>query len=446
VTGVEQPDTNLTDLLDAYGRISNTGADVVRIIVYWDKAEPQKGSFDWTEPKKQISNAIDKGLDPLVTVWRAPAWAETGSTGDSGTRKPDAAAFGAFAHAIATKFPAVHRWEAWNEPNEPHFLSPQIVNGKPYSPTLYRGLLNAFADGIHSVRSGDTVAGGSLSPRFKIAPLAFMRGVFCLNSKNEKAASCPVHVDAWTHHPYTNGGPFTKQGTPDGVSLGDLRRMHKTLRAAVKSGNVKTTKSSVQFWVSEFSWDSDGPDPYAVPMRLLTRWVAEALYQSYRSGVSLFVWHQLRDRPLTKSPYQSGFYFCGRASTSDDDPSSSSYCGDGAMLARDVAKSSSIRAFRFPFVAYAKNGRVRVWGRTPDGAAHSVTIKRKVSGHWRRVKTLQADGSGIFSSKWGSSDRKHSYEAFISSPDSHSAPFSLKRPRAFTFQKSLWGCGGSIAC
>ena len=446
VTGVEQPNTNTTDLRDAYGRISNTGAGVVRIILYWDSVQPSAtGSYQWTEPDKQIGNALAQGLDPLVTVWRAPAWAEHGSTGERGTRKPDAPAFGAFARALANHYPAVHRWEAWNEPNQPHFLQPQTRNKKPYSPVLYRDLLNAFAKGIHAVDPGDTVAGGALSPRYKIAPLAFMRKLFCLTSRNKRAARCPVHLDAWSHHPYTNGGPFAKQVTPDGVSLGDLPRMRSTLRAAAAAGNIVTKKPAVGFWISEFSWDTDGPDPDAVPMRLHTRWVAEALYQSYRSGASLFVWHQLRDRPLKTSPYQSGFYYCGNSSVADDDPSSSSFCRDGAMLDRDEAKSSTIRAFRFPFVAYAKNGRVRVWGRTPDAKAHTVAIKRKVSGHWRLVKSIPANANGIFAASWRSSDRRHVYQAYASS-DANSAPFSLRRPKGFKFDKSMWGCGGFIAC
>jgi polysaccharide biosynthesis protein PslG len=437
VTGVEQPDTNTTDLQNAYGRIRGTGARVVRIIVYWNSVEPSHGSFKWTEPDKQIGNALSQGLDPLVTVWRAPAWAENGSTGDPGTRKPSPAAFGSFAHALASRYPQVHRWEAWNEPNEPHFLQPQ-------RPAFYRQLLNAFSDGVHGVDPNDSVAGGGLSPRFRIAPLAFMRGLFCLTASNQRARSCPVHLDAWSHHPYTNGGPFTKQGTPDGVSLGDLKRMHRTLRAAARAGNVRTNNGSVQFWVSEFSWDSDGPDPHAVPMRLLTRWVAEALHQSYVAGVSIFVWHQLRDRPITQSPYQSGFYFCGSPGTADDNPSDSSYCRDGAVLDRDAPKTSSIRAFRFPFVAYAKKGRVRVWGRTPDAAAHRVTIKRKVSGSWKTVKRLKANGRGIFSSSWRSGDATHLYEALASG--SQSVPFSLKKPKPFRFDMSMWGCGGFIAC
>src|SRR4030095_1204628 len=134
-----------------------------------------------------------------------------------------------------------------------------------------------------------------------------------------------------------------KQGSPDGVSMGDLPKMRKTLKAAAVSGNVLPAKSSMPFWISEFSWHTDGPDPDAVPMALHARWVSEALYQAWRSGVTLFVWHQLRDRPFPSTQYPSGLYFCGRASTSDD---RNSRCAASGYYAHDRRKTGSVLSFR----------------------------------------------------------------------------------------------------
>ena len=129
-------------------------------------------------------------------------------------------------------------------------------------------------------------------------------------------------------------------------------------------------------------------------MKRHARWVSEALYQAWRSGVTLFVWHQLRDRPFPATQYQSGLYFCGMASTSDD---VNNRCAQSGYYVHDRPKTGSVLSFRFPFVAYAKHGRVKVWGRTADGRPHKVVVERKVSGKWRRVKTLPADGHGILS-------------------------------------------------
>ena len=440
-TAIEQPDASLTDLRGAYPRIRGAGAKYVRIILYWDIAQPTRTSYNWTEPDKQINEAIAAGLTPLVTVWRAPRWAERSTKGEAGTRDPDPVAFGNFARQLALRYRNVHYWEAWNEPNLDHFLSPQMRHRHRYSPGLYRHLLDQFWLGVHSVDANAHVAGGGLARRYKIPPLQFIRDVFCLNDRLKAVGSCPVHLDAWSHHPYTNGGPFKKQGSPDGVSMGDLPRMRKTLTAAAGSGNALPAKKSIPFWISEFSWDTDRPDPDAVPMALHARWVSEALYQAWRSGVTLFVWHQLRDRPFPSTQYQSGLYFCGKASTRDD---VNSKCARTGYYVHDRRKTGSVLSFRFPFVAYAANGHVKVWGRTADGRQHQVVIERKVSGKWRRVKTLPADGHGILSGKWRSSDRKHVYRARVPGA-AHSNGFSLKKPRGISLPNT-WGCGGTISC
>ena len=50
--------------------------------------------------------------------------------------------------------------------------------------------------------------------------------------------------------------------------------------------------------MTEFSWDSNPPDPKGVPAVLEGRWVAEALYRMWSAGVSLVTWFTLRDQPV----------------------------------------------------------------------------------------------------------------------------------------------------
>jgi len=452
MTAVEQPYVPAADMPTANSRIRAI-TKYTRIILYWSDIAPTRPSsptnpsdpaYKWVDSRAdlRVQGALDAGLTPLVTIWKAPSWAEDRSVygGEPGTVNPSPQAFGNFAEAIAKRYPQVHFWEAWNESNLDHFLTPQVVDGKQVSPDIYRELLNSFYAGIHKVDPGATVVAGGLARRYRIPPLQFMRRLFCLSDSLAKVATCPVHLDAWSHHPYTNGGPFTKQGSPDGVSLGDLPKMRKTLAAAKASGNALTSASTIPFWASEFSWDTDGPDPDAVPMKLHARWISEALYQAWRSGVSFFVWHQLRDRPFPDTQYQSGLYFCGVESTSDD---AGSRCADSGFLTRDVAKTASLTSFEFPFVAYAKNGYVKVWGRTEDEASHPVVIQRKLKTGWTNVKTLAADSYGIFSLRWPSSDTSHLYRA--QAYGSNSLGFSLQRPQRFALPNT-WGCGGPFTC
>jgi hypothetical protein len=196
------------------------------------------------------------------------------------------------------------------------------------------------------------------------------------------------------------------------------------LKAAVRAGHV-VSRHPVRFFVTEFSWDTDGPDPRGIPLRLHARWVAQALYQMWRSGVSLATWFRLRDDPLRASPYQSGLYFYG-----------------GANLMFDRPKPS-LQAFRFPFVAFRRAGSAVVWGRTPGGAAERVVVEGKTARGWRAIAALSTNAHGIFQGRVRVLEETVLRARLVATREA-SVSFSLAsipdRP-FFSF-----GCGGSIRC
>ena len=104
---------------------------------------------------------------------------------------------------------AVNMWSVWNEPNQPQFLRPQYKGGKPASPKLYRKLYQAAEKGVRATSSNarDTILIAETSPRGNsnvVAPLAFLRGMLCLDSKYRKAKSCAkLTPGGYAHHAYT---------------------------------------------------------------------------------------------------------------------------------------------------------------------------------------------------------------------------------------------------
>jgi hypothetical protein len=446
-TGFELPRIGSASESDtAFARVKAAGTTFVRLTLYWNSAEPTHGVYNWSYIDGQVQDALDAGLTPAVTIWKAPSWAEDRTKfpkGQPGTVAPNPAAFGGFARAAALHLKGkVRYWEAWNEPNLTYFLAPQWVNGSWFSAAHYRKMVNAFAAGVRGADSANIVIAGATAPHGKVtatnrnpAPLTFMRALLCLSSTNRPIAGCgePVQFDAWSTHPYTTGGPTHQASSPNNVSLGDLPDMRRVLSAGIRYGRVASSRP-VEFWVGEFSWDSNRPDPAAVPMRLHTRWVAEALHQAYRSGVSTFIWHQLSDLPYPKFVYQSGLYYCGRAGLRDESSCSSSYTVD--------RPKPSLRAFTFPFVAYAGSGRNRVWGRTPPGAGSTVVVQRKSGWRWIRWKTVTANDTGIFSGSWRSSKTTGFLRAttLVRGRVLKSAAFSLQRPADRSY--APFGSGG----
>jgi hypothetical protein len=368
---------------------------------------------------------VATGLNPLLTVEQAPGWTERDKRGSTGTGSPDPLQFGLFGEAVARRYsgtvaglPRVRMFEAWNEPNASFFLYPQRnADGSSHSPALYREMVNRFAAGVHRVHADNVVVAGALFPftlsraaARTIGPYRFMRELLCLSEKLKVVPGCgpTVQFDAWSHHPYTSGDATHKAGHPDSISLGDLARMKKVLRAAVRQKRI-VSRGSVKFWVTEFGWDTAPADPKGVPLALHARWVSEALYRSWSEGVSLFVWYRLRDGPST-GPVQSGLWL---------------RCAAG--IACDQPKKASLQAFRFPFVAYRSGKRVRIWGRTPASVKGTVTIESSGKGGYRRLRKLRTDSTGIFKGLF-KGPRKGHLRARLGTKGEVSVPFSLKRP------------------
>ena len=432
----------------ALAKARAVGATMVRIDLVWPEVvsvrragfraeNPNDPSYNWTRFDATITAAKKANLDPIISIVWAPRWAERASAGRPGTRKPNPIAYGKFAHAAAKRYsgsfvpngdpdgeplPAVRHWMAWNEPNRDYFLMPQYAAGRLVSAAHYRAMVSRLSSGVKSVNPRNVVIAGGLAPigrPGKPAPLAFMRGMLCVSKSLHRSCDMrgnPLRIDVWSHHPYTSGGP-THSAAGDNVSLGGLQKMRRVLRAAVRLGHVRSS-APVGFWVTEFSWDSSPPDPRGLPAWLHARWTSEALYRMWRNGVSVVTWFRIQDDPLRATPYQSGFY------------------------RTNGAAKLSLRAFRFPTVAFAERSGVRVWGRTPTTRGGTVVLELKVGSAWRRVGTVRANGSGIFQRTLRTPYRHGAVRARFARE--FSLPFSLT-PVANRYVNPF-GCGGGIRC
>jgi hypothetical protein len=421
----------------AYAMARAAGSSYVRLPIKWSSVAPaprpsgfvasDPASYGWSGLDQTITAAEGAGLTPILDIVAPPpAWAFAVRPSGPKAGTPQVAALGQFAKALAAHFdgkdgaPAVHVFEVWNEPN----LTLQL---SPAKPAVYRSMVNAVAASVHAVDHRNLVVAGGLdpfenqAPRFVAqAPLAFMRAMLCVSKGAHPHATCKtrVHFDVWSHHPYTFNGPFGHAKRADDVSLGDLPKMQALLQAAARLHHV-VSPHPVQFWVTEFSWDTSPPRPHAVPLSLQGRWTAESLYQMWRSGVSLATWFQLQDRP-SPNPYQSGLFFHAKS------------------LAKARAKPTR-QAFRFPFVAYLGTKTVTVWGRDATSSKRLVTIQRRRggAGAWRTVARIRANRYGIFRAAVRLNASSKDWLRATASGSGNSLAFSLKVPKSRRY--GPWG-------
>jgi hypothetical protein len=408
-TGISDPETTDIALPLVYNRIHAAGARFVRLtflwqaiapaqepILPWDPTNPADLNYDWTLPDREIRRTVAAGLTPVVQVYTAPRWAQRchAVTEANAPCDPDPGATAEFATALARRYdggflglPKVRYFELFNEPNLSIYFNPQFRAGKPVSPQLFRTLLNAFSTAVKAVDPKNLVLGPDMAPLggpAAVAPMDFMRRMLCMEGRRNPhpLPGCRhrARFDVWATNPYTTGGPTHHARHPDDVSLGDLPEMRRLLRAAERTGQIRTALHPVPFWVTEFSWDSRPPDPGGLPWWLHARWAAEALYRAWKAGVSAFFWNKLRDQNPGDGPgnfAQGALYL------------------RGPSLAKDRPKRV-LRAFRFPFVAFATGHGIRVWGRTPYSRSGRVLIEVRSGNGWRPLASLRANRFGIF--------------------------------------------------
>ena len=334
-----------------------TGARFARIEVYWNEVAPTRPgapedpldpAYRWTVPDRTIAAARAHGLQVMVSFSRAPAWAEGSSRPGNaalGSWRPDPAATGAFAGALARRYAGQARYlQLWNEPNLPVYLAPQRGVAPRYRAMLNAAYPRVHAAGLRLVTAGNAPYGGNGRTR----PMRFWRRVL----------SRRTSFDVFAHQPYSVGAPQRRSAKPGDVSISEVGKLVRLVRRAVHRGTARPLRSKPT-WVTEISYDSNPPDPNGVPEATHARWLADAFAILWRAGVDHVFWTRVRDDPEGSgypSTYQSGVYLV------------------------DGTPKRAQRAFAFPLSCL----KGRVWVRSPSaGTVRLVRRGRTV----RRLRT-----------------------------------------------------------
>ncbi len=420
----------------AMSRIRETGASVVRIPVDWRSivAEDPPSGFDADDPASPdyrfatidaaVLSAVSAGLEPLLVVSHAPAFAEASPRWPyayPGSWVPNPTALEEFATALARRYdgsfpdpqapggvlPRVRLFQAWNEPNLTRYLEPQWVVEEghwiAFSPLLYREMLNGFYSGVESVAPGDVVVAAGIAPNGdpegvgRMQPVRFLRELLCLGVRGRAGtegfrAACPdpPHFDVLAFHPLSVGDPDLPAASSLDVSIADAAKITGLLRQA-EHRHTALPDTAKPVWVTELNWESAPQTADGVPARLQAAWISRALHRLWVAGVSLVAWQFLVDpypgvRAETPTggtieyPRPAGLYSAGLGG----DPES-------------AKPKQFLRGFSFPFDPLRVDSRqVRVWAllRRPR---QSVLLQRErgAGGGWRTIARLRAGADGV---------------------------------------------------
>lgn len=381
-------------------------AKVARIDVLWSAiaqarpqqpANPNDPAYDFAGLDAGVRDASARGLDVVLTVYRAPDFALGPRLPEDhflGVWRPDPAEFAAFGRALATRYsgsyaglPRVRFFEAWNEPNLSGFLSPQYEQTRSVATDHYRRMLNAFGDAVHGVQAGNRIIAGATAPYgddpggSRTRPLIFLRELLCLKQKRgelrrDQMCKGRAKFDILSHHPINlSGGPRLSAINPDDASTPDFKQVKNTLRAAER---LNTINGRHPVWATEIWWETDPPQPNGVSLKRQARWTAESLYLLWKQGAKVVVNYVVRDHP----------------------PDNVEGTIDSGLVKANGIKKPSFAAFRFPFVVDRKqDGGLRAWGKAPIGGR--VEIQRQAGQGWVTVSSANASANTVFTKALG---------------------------------------------
>ncbi len=276
--------------------------------------DPSDPAYDWTLYDRAVRYAAQNNIQVLFTILFTPRWANGGQARNVPPRNYNdlrnfayAAAERYSGHYIPiddsneTALPAVKKWLAWNEPNNPNWLK-QTSGGRFVSPVSYARICTAIWTGVHQANfAGEQVACGATGPRGnnqprssrpELTPLAFMTLARRAGMRN---------LDAYAHHPYYGRPTETPATKPGGnaITLGNIRTL-------IALSNKLFGRKPI--WITEYGYQTRPDRLFAVSYAKQARYVSQAYAIARRTPqIALMVWFMLKDDTNIGAGWQSGF-------------------------------------------------------------------------------------------------------------------------------------------
>ncbi len=408
-------------------RIRSLGGKVARIPVDWRnvvEADPPAGfqardpanpAYRFAQLDASVRSAVAAGLQPLLVVSHAPAFAEAPHRWPyayPGSWAPSPVALEEFAVALAGRYdgafpdplhpgvalPRVHLFQAWNEPNLARYLEPQwVAEGRrwsAFSPRLYRQILNGFYIGVKSVAPTDTVIAAGIAPEGEpagvgaMAPVTFLEDLLCLGVAQASCQEKP-HLDVLAFHPLSVFNPDVPAVSRLDAAVSDIAKITGLLARAERLHTVLPAESH-PLWITELNWESSPPSSTGVPDSLQAAWISRALHRLWVGGVSLVDWQFLIDpyggTPLASPDGSIGLY-----------PRPAGLYAPGAGGNTALARPKPfLQGFTLPFDPLRMNRRqLRVWALLMHAGQSALLQRQGRDGRWQTIDRLSANRHGV---------------------------------------------------
>jgi len=349
----DEADTLYGNPVAGFVALRALNAQVLRVNLYWggnqwavsrgarptDPTDPGDPAYNWSIYDRLVRYAATYHVKVLFSILFTPAWANGGK---ARTVAPtDAKELQSFAFAAATRYsgyyipptwqqqpslasptsplPVVTMWTAWNEPNNPIWLSPQYVRsgGKWVieSAIQYAKICNAVYQGVHTALittnqpiPGEQVACGVTGPKGNDAPGTARASVDPISFLIAAKKAGMETFDVYAHHPYYAAPNESPTYVPSGkqnrrIQLGNIGAL---LTELTKLYGPK------HLWITEYGYQTNPPDRnFGVSYAQQAAWLTQA-YSIARKNprIDMLLWFLIKDEP-SLGGWQSGLETVG---------------------------------------------------------------------------------------------------------------------------------------
>jgi hypothetical protein len=343
----DEADTLYGDPLSAFNTLRTLKTQVLRVNLYWggtkwavankarpdDPTDPGDPAYDWALYDRLVMYAQTYHIQLVFSILFTPKWANGGKGKNIAPK--NFKDLENFAYAAAERYsglwipptwqqnaslgignmplPKVNMWTAWNEPNNPVFLSPQYKHvGKSWrveSAYQYARICNAVMAGVHSKFLGplpdEHVACGVTDPKGNDAPRTRRASVDPLTFFAQAHRFGMKDFDVYAHHPYADRA--TEK--PSYVPKGKFKRRIQLGNINLLLAQISRYYGPKHLWITEYGYQTNPPKKgiFGTSWKNQAKYMAQAYALARKNRrIDMMLWFMVRDDPNLRSGWQSG--------------------------------------------------------------------------------------------------------------------------------------------
>jgi hypothetical protein len=235
--------------------MQETGVRSARFLLFWDQAQPAKGSFEWGPADALVGAFASQGIRAVPFVWGSPSWVTSPIARPPLDGQGDVQAWQDFLEAAVERYGRggiywakeyrqrygpeakplpVQSWQVWNEPNLSKYFAP--------SPSVerYAQLLGVSREAIERADPEAQIVLAGMPGYGDVNAWDYLDSLYSQGQVSDD-------FDAVALHPYA---PNLNQ------LKGEIERLRKVMN---ENGDRATP-----LWLTEMGWGSAPPDRFGL--------------------------------------------------------------------------------------------------------------------------------------------------------------------------------------